>query len=64
MATAWTNDSKNSTTWTDDSASDIIGGVGFATGLIAPPTYASAIDTTTWTNDSKNTTSWTNDAQS
>lgn len=56
----WANQTKNSATWSTQNKSDQFGGAGYATGLIAPPTYTETQLATTWANQTKNSASWTN----
>lgn len=51
---SYTADTKNTATWVADTNSDIDDQTGFATGLIAPPTYSTPTNTRTWTPDTKN----------
>lgn len=55
----WTNETKNSTTWTNtDKALSI--DAGMPIGLLLSLTYALNSDNITWTNETKNSATWSN----
>ena len=60
--TTWTSETKNSTSYTNESRS-VSGGAGCPIGLLLVLTYAATI-TTSWTEESKNTTIYTNETKS
>lgn len=58
MAT-WTNQSKDASSWTNPSRSDLIAVQGSPIGLLLALTQAASVYNT-WSNQSKDSSSWSN----
>lgn len=60
---AWTNESKNSTTWGRENQSNVTQ-VGTPIGLLLALTYAGGQLQFSWSTESKNSASWSNQSKS
>ena len=59
MATTWSNQTKNSATWSNNDKAGSID-AGMPIGLLLSLTYALNADNISWTNETKNSASWSN----